>query len=91
MDDDWQEDAPDGYICPLEMCLMTEAPVLASDGFVYSKKGLERWIAHCAAKGLPLTLPKTGEAMDAAFMLKMTHRTLVREWVEKRKEMGMKR
>ena len=55
------------------------------DVFVYSKTGLERWISHCATKGLPLTSPKTGEAMDAAFMLNMTHRKLVREWVEGRK------
>ena len=40
--------------------------MLASDGFMYSKKGLELWIAHYAAKGRPLTSPKTGEAMDAA-------------------------
>jgi len=89
-DDDLLEDAPDDYVCPLEMCLMTEDPVLASDGFAYSKKGLERWISHCAAKGLPLTSPRTGLPMEAAFMLNMTHRTLVREWVEKRKEMGQK-
>ena len=36
----------------------------------------------CAAKGLPLTSPKTGEVMDAAFMLHKTFRTLVRDWVE---------
>lgn len=85
---DFLEDAPDEYVCPLEMCLMTEEPVVASDGFVYSKMGLEGWIAHCAAKGLPLTSPRTGLPMGDAFMLNMTHRTLVREWVEKRKEMG---
>jgi len=64
---------------------MTEDPVVASDGFMYSQKGLERWIAHCAAKDLPLTSPKTGEAMDAAFMVNKTYRTLVRDWVEKQK------
>lgn len=61
--------APEDYICPLEGCLMTEAPVLASDGFVYSKVGLERWISNCAAKGVPLTSPKMGQVMDAGFML----------------------
>ena len=90
VDDDWQEDAPDGYICPLKMNLMTEAPVLDSDGSMYSKKGLELWIAHCAAKGLPLTSPRTGLPTETAFMLNMTRRTLVREWVEKCKEMGKK-
>lgn len=79
---DWSDDAPDEYICPLEGRLLTEAPVLASDGFVYSKMGLERWISHCATKGLPLTSPKTEEGVDAAFMLNMTYRTLVRDWVE---------
>lgn len=83
-------DAPDDYICPLEMCLLTEDPVLASDGFAYSKKGLERWIAHCAAKGRPLTSPKTGLPMDAVYIVNMTHRTLVREWVEKRQALGKK-
>jgi len=90
-DDDLLEDAPDDYVCPLEMCLMTKDSVLASDGCAYSKKGLERWIANCATKGLPLTSPRTGLPMEAAFMLNMTHRTLVREWVEKRKEMGKKK
>jgi len=47
--------AYDDYICRLEMCLLTEDPVLASDGFAYSKEGLERWIAHCTVKGRPLT------------------------------------
>ena len=51
-DDDLWDAAPDEYKCPLEMCLLTEDPVLASDGFMYSKKGLEGWIAHCATKGL---------------------------------------
>lgn len=86
-DDTFLEDAPDEYICPLEMCLMTEDPVVASDGFMYSKKGLERWIAHCAAKGRPLTSPKTGELMEAVFIISKTHRTLVRDWVEGRKAM----
>ena len=87
-DDDLLNDAPDEYICSLEMCLLTEDPVVASDGFTYSKKGLEGWIAHCAAKGRPLTSPLTGQRMDAAFMPNMTHRTLVRQWVEKRKALG---
>lgn len=72
------------------MCLLTEDPVLASDGFAYSKKGLERWIAHCAAKGRPLTSPKTGEAMDVAYIVNKTHRTLVRGWVEGRKALENK-
>ena len=41
-EDDLWEVAPDEYKCPLEMCLMTDGPVVASDGFMYSKKGLER-------------------------------------------------
>lgn len=89
-EDDIFEAAPDEYKCPLEMCLMTEDPVLASDGFMYSKKGLEGWIAHCAAKGLPLTSPKTGEVMDAAFMANKTYRTLVRDWIEKHKAAAQK-
>lgn len=77
-EEDYWEAAPDEYKCPLEMCLLTDDPVVASDGFMYSKKGLERWIAHCESKGRPLTSPKTGEAMDAAFMINKTHRTLRR-------------
>ena len=69
---------------------MTEDTVLASDGFMYSKKGLERWIARCEAKGLPLTSPKTGEFMDAAFMVNKTYRTLVQDWVEKHKMAAQK-
>ena len=86
MDDDLWDAAPDEYKCPLEICLLTVDPVLASDGFMYSKKGLEGWIAHCATKGLPMTSPKTGEVMDAAFMLYKTFRTLVRDWVEGQKK-----
>lgn len=82
---DFLEAAPDEYKCPLEMCLLTEDPVLASDGFIYSKKGLEKWIAHCKSKGRPLTSPKTGELMNAAYIVNKTHRTLVRDWVEGRK------
>jgi hypothetical protein len=68
-EDDLWDAAPDEYKCPLEKCLLTEDCVLASDGFMYSKKGLERWIAHWEANGLPLTSPKTGEVMEAAFMI----------------------
>ena len=89
-DDDLLNEAPDEYICSLEMCLLTEDPVVASDGFTYSNKGHEGWIAHCAGKGRPLTSPKTGLPMDAAYIVNMTHRTLVREWVEGREALRKK-
>jgi len=79
-EDDLWEVAPDEYKCPLEMCLMTEDPVVASDGFMNSKKGLERWIAHSEA-----------EVTDAAFMISKTYRTLVRDWMEGQKVSSMKK
>ena len=90
-EDDIYEAAQDEYKCPLEMYLLTEDPVVASDGFMYSKKGLERWIAHCEAKGLPLTSPKKGEVMDAGYIINKTYRTLVRDWVEGQKGLPMKK
>ena len=36
--------------CPLELCLSS---VVACDGFMYSKKGLERWIATARSRRDP--------------------------------------
>lgn len=77
-------DAPQEFVCPIELTLMVDDPVLASDGFTYSRAGLEKWISRCKAAGLPLTSPLTGEVMDAAFYENKTHRVMVRRWVEQR-------
>lgn len=77
-------DAPHEFVCPIELRLMVDDPVLASDGFMYSRAGLEAWISRCEANGLPLISPLTGEVMGAAFHENKTHRIMVRRWVEQR-------
>lgn len=76
-----EDDAPDAYVCPIGLCILDVDPVVASDGFVYSRAALETWIRQCETKGLPLRSPKTGEVMEAAFLASHTHRALVKEWV----------
>ena len=76
-----EDDAPDAYICPIWLCMLDADPVVASDGFMYSRAALETWIRQCETTGVPLRSPKTGEVMEAAFMASHTHRTLVKEWV----------
>jgi hypothetical protein len=76
--------APSEFVCPIELRLMVDDPVLASDGFMYSRAGLEAWISRCEANGLPLISPLTGEVMGAAFHENKTHRNMVRRWVEQR-------
>jgi ankyrin repeat protein len=79
---DVEGDAPREFVCPIEFKLMVDDPVLAGDGFVYSRSGLEAWIVRCQLAGLPLTSPLTGEVMGAAFYENKTHRAMVRRWVE---------
>ena len=81
--------APDGLKCTVWFCLMTDA-VLAMDDCSYQKASLEGHIAHCAAKGLPLTSPLTGESMGAMFMPNQNLRTLVKDYIAQReKEWGL--
>ena len=47
-------DAPSEFVCPIELRLMEDDPVLASDGYTYSRTGLEAWISQCESNGLPL-------------------------------------
>jgi hypothetical protein len=63
-----EDDAPDAYVCPIGMCMLNVDPVVASDGFIYSRAALEGWIEQCQATGRPLTSPKTNEVKDAAFL-----------------------
>jgi len=74
------EGAPAEYKDVFSMGLMASSPVTASDGYVY-----ERWIQTCEEEGNKLTSPRTGAGMDALFLPNLTHRTLVRDWVDKRK------
>jgi hypothetical protein len=75
--------APDSLKCSVAFCLMTEA-VLAMDEFSYQKSSLEGHIAHCAAKGLPLTSPLTGEPMGGIFIPNQNLRTLVKDYIAQR-------
>jgi hypothetical protein len=45
---------------------------------------MEQWIASCAAKGQPLTSPKTSAALDPHFFPNMTLRTIIQEHIEAR-------
>jgi hypothetical protein len=75
--------------CSVGFCLMTEA-VLAMDEFSYQKSSLEGHIAHCAAKGLPLTSPLTGEPMGGMFLPNQNLRTLVKDYIyQRQKEWGL--
>jgi hypothetical protein len=74
---------PDSLKCSVGFCLMTEA-VLAMDEFSCQKSSLEGHIAHCAAKGLPLTSPLTGEPMGGVFMPNQNLRTLVKDYIAQR-------
>ena len=82
---DGNDDAPGEFVCPIELRLMVDDPVLASDGFTYSRAGLEKWILQRQVSGLPLTSPLTGEVMGAAFYDNKTHRAMVRRWVDEKR------
>jgi hypothetical protein len=78
--------APDGLKCSVGFCLMTEA-VVAMDGFSYQKSSLDEHIAHCVAKGQPLTSPLTGEPLvSGMYMPKHNLRTVVKEYIEQREK-----
>jgi hypothetical protein len=85
------EGAPAEYKDVFSMGLMQSSPVTASDGYVYERQSLERWIRTCQEEGNELTSPRTGAGMAALFLPNLTHRTLVRDWVEKRKAEWRKR
>lgn len=65
------DNASDGLKCAVGFCLMTEA-VLAMDGFSYQKSSLDEHIAHCTAKGQPLTSPLTGEPLVSGMYMPIT-------------------
>ena len=76
--------APDGLKCSVGFCLMTEA-VLAMDGFSYQKSSLDEHIAHCTAKGQPLTSPLTGEPLiSGMYMPSHNLRNVVKDYIEQR-------
>ena len=77
--------APDGLKCSVGFCLMTEA-VVAMDGFAYQKSSLDEYIAHCTAKGQPLTSPLTGEPMSGMYIPMQNVRTLVKDYIEQREK-----
>jgi len=83
--DFFYDNAPDGLKCSVGFCLMTEA-VFAMDEFSYQKSSLEGHIAHCAAKGLALTSPLTGEPMGGMFMPNQNLRTLVKNYIAQREK-----
>jgi len=74
------EGAPAEYKDVFSMGLMASSPVTASDGYVYERQSLERWIQTCEEEGNELTSPRTGAGMAALFLPNLTHRTLVRDW-----------
>jgi hypothetical protein len=75
-----EKDAPDAYLCPIGLCLLNKDPVVASDGFVYSRAALELWIKQRQVEGRPLTSPKTNAVMDTLFLPNHTHKILVQDW-----------
>jgi len=77
--------APDGLRCSVGFCLMTEA-VVAMDGFSYQMSSLDEHIAHCAAKGQPLTSPLTREPMDGMYLPNQSFRTFVKEYIDQREK-----
>ena len=77
--------APDGLKCLVGFCLMTEA-VVAMDGFAYQKSSLDEYVAHCTAKGQPLSSPLTGEPMSGMYILMQNVRTLVKDYIEQREK-----
>ena len=77
--------APDGLRCSVGFCLMTEA-VVAMDGFAYQKSSLDEYIAHCTAKGQPLTSPMTDEPTSGMYIPMQNVRTLVKDYMEQREK-----
>ena len=61
------EGAPDDYVCPLAMVLMT-SPVVAEDGMVYQRDALEQYIAYASQRRCRcwelLALTPTGAARN---------------------------
>lgn len=79
------EGAPDEFFCPITTALIVN-PVLAADGIVYEEHAILAWFATCRAKGKEITSPKLGSRMADMTMPNMSHKTLIQDFIHRKKE-----
>ena len=73
------------HLCPISRELMRE-PVTASDGHVYERASIERWIKEKTKgnKKVPVRSPKTGEPLESIKLIPAHMvRSQIIEWLEK--------
>ena len=73
------------HLCPISRELMRE-PVTASDGHVYERASIERWIKEKTKgnKTVPVRSPKTGEPLESIKLIPAHMiRSQIIEWLEK--------
>lgn len=75
------EDAPNAFVCPISLQLMTRA-VVAGDGFSYQRDALNSWILKNRRQRKPLRSPMTNAPMAPFYTPSFTLRSMVGDYVE---------
>lgn len=76
--------APDHMICPLTLSLVYD-PRIASDGFTYQKRAIERYIKAAKASGEKLVSPMTGEPLADVTIPNHLVRQTVLKYIDQKK------
>jgi hypothetical protein len=72
------------HYSPISLQLLVD-PVVAGDGFAYDRTALEQWIMRNRCDRMPLRSPMTNAPMSATYTPSFTLRSLVREYVERKR------
>jgi len=75
------QDAPNAFVCPISLQLMTRA-VVAGDGFSYQREALDKWILRNRRKRKPLRSPMTNAPMAPFYTPSFTLRSMVGDFVD---------
>lgn len=75
------QDAPNAFVCPISLQLMTRA-VVAGDGFSYQREALDKWILRNRRERKPLRSPMTNAPMAPFYTPSFTLRSMVGDFVD---------
>ncbi|GAB5033024.1 wd sam and u-box domain-containing protein 1 [Nannochloropsis oceanica] len=74
------QDAPNAFVCPISLQLMTRA-VVAGDGYSYQREALDTWILRNRRERKPLRSPMTNAPMAPFYIPSFTLRSMVSDYV----------
>jgi len=76
---------PEDLVCPISLVLMTNDPVLASDGITYERASIEDWFKKSKAKGSVIYSPVHGTEMESlALMPNISLRNVARAFKDEK-------